>query len=72
MKTGSSIAESLFSGTQSSKVLGSLGDDVRAKFKGDSTDIFSSDFHIKVDCNVERRKQTSVLLSVTTIRPNEM
>lgn len=49
MKARSGISESLFSGTESAKVLGSLGDNIAAKFHHNASSGLSADGHIKVN-----------------------
>ena len=57
METRSSISKSLFSGAQRSKVFGSLRGNIGTKLKSDTTDLFTSDFHVKVDCGMQRNGQ---------------
>jgi hypothetical protein len=39
------------------KVLGRFGNDIGTELKGDSTNIFTTDFHVKIDCNEEVEKE---------------
>lgn len=54
MKGASLVSKSLFSSAQSPKILSSLGHNIRSELKGDSSKIFSSNFHIEV--NYKQRK----------------
>jgi hypothetical protein len=49
MEGASGISKSLFSRAQGTKVLGRLGHDICIQLKLDASDLFASDFHVKVD-----------------------
>ena len=48
------VAKSRLTGAQLTKVFGGLGCNIGAKFEFDAPDIFSSNFHIKVDCHTKK------------------
>jgi len=52
MKERILVSESSFSGTKLTEILDSLGGNIGTKLEGDSSNVFSSNFHIKENCFV--------------------
>jgi hypothetical protein len=49
VKRRASVAKSLLASAESAEVLGGFGSDVGSQFHGDTTNIFTSNFHIEID-----------------------
>jgi len=60
MKGRALVTKSLFSSTQSPKVLGRLGGNVVAEFKGDASHVFVSDRHVEKDLLESKGRTGSV------------
>mmetsp|Transcript_77720 Transcript_77720/g.224704 ORF Transcript_77720/g.224704 Transcript_77720/m.224704 type:complete len:94 (+) Transcript_77720:174-455(+) len=52
MEAASLVTISLFPSTEGTKVFGRFGNDIGTKLKSDSANIFTTDFHVKIDFGI--------------------
>lgn len=60
MEGASLVPKSLLAGAKGSEILSCFGNNISAELKGDPSNVFSANFHIKVDWRIQLRFEQTV------------